>query len=172
MQSLFNVQLTRAYLTDKQCLVLIMAIRKYINQWESDKKAAEIDAVVQETSILESLRLFFALEQTSVFRTQIKLEATWVALTLALGSVKTIEALCSEEYRIFQQVDGQLAQSSEEILLHSIWFMGNVLSENQMCCAYVLVNSGVVKAIERISALKINQSISESLAEISSWFVQ
>lgn len=170
LQYLFNVQLTSTYLSDKECLVLVTAMRKFINQ--CGLKPSDIDLVVKETSILESLRLFFALEQTSVYRTQIRLEATWVALNLAMGSVVTIEALCSQEYRLFQQINSQLGQSNDDMLLHSIWFMGNVLVENQMCCAYVLNKSDTIEAIERIAAMKIQDSVSERLAEISTWFVQ
>ena len=94
LQYLINIQMTSKYLSDKQCLVIATALRKFINQ--CNLKSADIDTIAKETSILESLRLFFALEQTTVFRTYIKLEATWIALNLAMGSVTTIEAICSE----------------------------------------------------------------------------
>ena len=120
--------MTSKYLSDKQCFVIITALRKYINQ--CNLKASDIDSIVKETSILESLRLFFAIEQDNIFRTQIKLEATWITLNLAMGSVQTIEMICSEEFRLFQSIDKQLDQSSEEIMLHSVWFMGNILVES------------------------------------------
>jgi hypothetical protein len=69
---------------------------------------------------------------------------------------------------VFKQIATQLELSNDELLLHSVWFMGNVVTEDTECCIYVLENSPVLACLERISTSKI----SEQLQDISSWFVE
>ena len=89
-----------------------------------------------------------------------------------MGTSEAIETLCSKEHRIFQHVDKQLAATSEDLLLHSIWFMGNIICENETCCGYVLKNSQVLSCLERLSKSAVRQGkISEKLAEICTWFI-
>jgi hypothetical protein len=51
---------------------------------------------VRETSIIETLGRAFALEISTIDRIGVRVEATWIAINLSLGSKETIELLCQD----------------------------------------------------------------------------
>ena len=91
--------MTSSNLTESECLVLIQTLRIIING--ECLEASLIDNIVENTSILESLSLIFSLDESVLERRDMKLEATWISLNLALGSIKTIEKVCEDKNGIF-----------------------------------------------------------------------
>jgi hypothetical protein len=63
-----------------------------------------IDAMIEQTTILEFLAQVFKQDEKAVERRQMKLEATWIALNLAMGSSNAIRKLSNEKFRIFEYI--------------------------------------------------------------------
>ena len=151
-------------LTEKQQLVLIIAIRKTISGSEEPPVAEILDTNILPMlgSILNAPDNQAAAEEVRLM----KLEAIWILSNLAYGTKEDSMKILCPDFGILTAVDTILRTSDKPFLEQVLWFIGNVCGEAKELQEIIIANTCI---FEVFMSLIQQQRIAKSLLRTLCW---